>query len=457
MANVVVVGAGVAGLGLAVFAATRGHDVVVVERDSPPPATASPHEEVADWERRGVPHARQGHALLGLGIGVLRDECPETIEALTARGAVPVSLDTGGDDLGLLSRRPVFEAGLHRRATADRRITLVRDRVTGLVAAPPHSGPVHVRGVRLLAGGELTGDLVVDATGRRSSSAVWLTRIGARAPLETAQACGFSYVAQEFALEEGRSFPALRAPVVHELDYATVLAFPGDNGRFHLSTTVAAKDPLRTRLLDREVYLRFLASVEPLADWLEGASPVGTPFPMAGLENRYRCLVDADGPLVTGFVHVGDACLQTNPTFGRGVSLGLAHAREIAKQIGRGDQSPRTWAAEAAARTDDCLGGWFEQQVATDTARLAELADPGRRSDSMAAKVLTALAVLREEDESVRTAAERVYHMLLTPRQLMSDRSVARRVLAFVREHPDVERDHVGPNRQDFERLVAAG
>ncbi|MFJ3221935.1 FAD-dependent oxidoreductase [Streptomyces sp. NPDC086783] len=452
MADIVVLGAGVAGLGLAAFAARRGHRVTLVERDGPPPEGGA-HAEVAGWERRGVPHARQGHALLGLGIGVLREECPEVLADLTGRGAVPVTLETGNGDLGLLCRRLVFEAALRRRAAADAAVTLLRDRATGLLCAGAPDGVPHVDGVRLAETGEVTADVVLDATGRRSAAAAWLTAIGGAPPRERAQACGFSYIAQEFALREGGRFPSLRAPVVHELDFATVLAFPGDNGRFHLSTTVSSHDPARRRLLDRAVYLRFLASVAPVRDWLDGATPVGDPLPMAGLENRYRSLTADGAPLVTGYALVGDACAQTNPTFGRGVSLGLAHARTVADQLGRLGQEPAAWALETHASTDRCLGQWFEQQVATDAARLAELAG-GSHDDSLTSRVLTALAVLREDDEHVRVAAERVYHMLLTPAELMRDRKVARRVLAFVREHPDLSRDRVGPSRQDFERLL---
>ncbi|MFR9800278.1 NAD(P)/FAD-dependent oxidoreductase [Streptomyces sp. MS06] len=452
MADVVVLGAGVAGLGLAAFAARRGHRVTLVERDGPPPEGGA-HTEVADWERRGVPHARQGHALLGLGIGVLRAECPDVLAELTGRGAVAVPLETGGDDLGLLSRRLVFEAALRRRAAAEPSVTLLHDRVTGLLSTQAPHGVPRVRGVRLAEGGDLAADAVLDATGRRSAVAARLTAIGGAPPRETVQSCGFSYIAQEFALGAGGRFPSLRAPVVHELDFATVLAFPGDNGRFHLSTTVSSHDPARTRLLELPVYLRFLASVAPVRDWLDGATPVGGPMPMAGLENRRRSLVADGAPLVTGYALVGDACAQTNPTFGRGVSLALAHARAIADRLDRLDQDPAHWAVETHEATEECLGLWFEQQVATDAARLAELAG-GAHDDSPTARVLTALAVLREEDAHVRVAAERVYHMLLTPAELMRDRKVARRVLAFLREHPDLRRDHVGPSRQDFERLV---
>ncbi|MYS39170.1 flavin-dependent dehydrogenase [Streptomyces sp. KhCrAH-43] len=452
MADIVVLGAGVAGLGLAAFAARRGHRVTLVERDGPPPEGGA-DAEVADWERRGVPHARQGHALLGLGISVLRQECPGVLDELTGRGAVAVPLETGGDDLGLLSRRLVFEAALRRRALAGPGVTLLRDRATGLLAAGAPHGCPHVHGVRLAEGGDLAADVVLDATGRRSAVAAWLTALGGAPPRETVQSCGFSYIAQEFALDPGGRFPSLRAPVVHELDFATVLAFPGDNGRFHLSTTVSSHDPLRTRLLDRPVYLRFLASVDGARDWLDRATPVREPMPMAGLENRRRSLVADGAPLVTGYALVGDACVQTNPTFGRGVSLALAHARAVADRLDRLDQDPHRWAVETHEATEECLGLWFEQQVATDAARLAELAGGGH-DDSLAARVLTALAVLREEDEQVRVAAERVYHMLLTPAALMTDRKVARRVLAFLREHPDLRREHVGPNRRDFERLV---
>ena len=453
MASVVVIGAGIAGLGIAAFASRRGHTVTIIERDAAPLEGASPDEEVSDWQRPGVPHARQGHAMLGLGISVLRQEYRPVIDDLVARGAVLVDLDTGGDDLGLLVRRLVFEATLRRRVEADSRVIILQARVVGLVAEVGADGVPHVLGVRLDDGSEMSGDIVLDASGRRSPSATWLSGIGAQAPREIAQACGFSYIAQEFALNPGCSFPSLRAPIVHELDYATVLAFPGDNGRFHLSTTISAKDPLRRRLLEPRIYARFLASVEPVRKWLEVASPVSAPLPMAGLENRRRSLAGPGGPIVTGFAYVGDACVQTNPTFGRGVSLALAHARTLADALDRIDQDPRTWTMDMIKRTEDCLGLWFEHQLATDAARLDELTN-GTRSHSVAARIVTAMAVLREQDEHVRRVADRVYHMLLTPQQMMADRAVSRQVLAFIREHPDVERSHVGPTRADFERLA---
>jgi hypothetical protein len=48
---------------------------------------------------------------------------------------------------------------------------------------------------------------------------------------------------------------------------------------------------------------------------------------MAGIEDRYRCLVVDGDPVVTGFVTVGDSWACTNPSVGRGASCALLHAR----------------------------------------------------------------------------------------------------------------------------------
>jgi 2-polyprenyl-6-methoxyphenol hydroxylase-like FAD-dependent oxidoreductase len=449
---IVVIGAGLVGLAFAVFAAARGHEVVVVEPDEGPPATGGANAQVVGWNRPGVPHARQGHALLGLGIGVLREESPGVLDSAVAAGAVPVPLDTGRDDLGLLSRRLVLEAALRARAGSEPRVTILRDRVRGLRTAP---GPVpHVGGVCLESGSELVGDLVVDASGRRARAVPWLAAAGARPVPQTVQACGFTYIAHEFELGPGQDFPDLRAPAVFELDYATVLAFPGDNRRFHLSTTVSVHDPLRRRLLEPETYRRFLAAVDPVTPWLGRALPVGVPYPMAGLENRYRRLWDERGPVATGITAIGDACLQTNPTFGRGVSLGFAQARLLARRLDRQGEDPGDWAAGTAAALDALLAPWFGLQLATDSARSAELTG-GPRSESMISRLLTAMAVLRDDDEDVRRTAELSYHMLISPQQILADRRLARRLVAFLREHPDLERRHVGPDRREMERLIA--
>ena len=50
---------------------------------------------------------------------------------------------------------------------------------------------------------------------------------------------------------------------------------------------------------------------------------------MAGALDRYRRLVADGSPVVTGLAVVADAWACTNPSLGRGIALGLAHAARL--------------------------------------------------------------------------------------------------------------------------------
>ena len=61
--QIVVVGAGVAGLGTSLMLSKAGHSVTLLERDPAPPE--DPEEAWSSWERKGVPQARLAHVFLG--------------------------------------------------------------------------------------------------------------------------------------------------------------------------------------------------------------------------------------------------------------------------------------------------------------------------------------------------------------------------------------------------------
>ena len=76
MADIVIVGAGVVGLGTALVLAKDGHQVTVLERDpQSPPELATDAWDA--WERRGVNQFRLPHFFLARFRTVLDQELPE--------------------------------------------------------------------------------------------------------------------------------------------------------------------------------------------------------------------------------------------------------------------------------------------------------------------------------------------------------------------------------------------
>src|SRR5580765_4789544 len=115
--RVVVIGAGVGGLGSALALSRQGHDVTVLERDRTP----MPHnpDEAFEWDRRGAPQVRHSHALLARLRNLLRDRYPDVLASLLEAGATELPFVEGDDDLVLLAcRRTTFEWVLRRTVLA---------------------------------------------------------------------------------------------------------------------------------------------------------------------------------------------------------------------------------------------------------------------------------------------------------------------------------------------------
>src|SRR4051794_35168720 len=83
--DIVVVGAGVAGLGTSLHLGLAGHHVTLLERDPAPPEDLE--EAWESWERRGVPQSRLAHVFLGRMRNAIRDEHPALYADLLAAGA----------------------------------------------------------------------------------------------------------------------------------------------------------------------------------------------------------------------------------------------------------------------------------------------------------------------------------------------------------------------------------
>jgi 2-polyprenyl-6-methoxyphenol hydroxylase-like FAD-dependent oxidoreductase len=461
MAEVVVTGAGVIGLTTALLLARRGHEVVVLDRDGPPP-DGTPDDDAQRWDRPGVPHAAHAHGFLARCTRVLREEAPDVLDTLTARGAtiVPVAFGPGfEDDAALLSRRLVFEATLRRAAEAERGIELrTHVDVRGLVADQP--GPrLRIRGVRVGDGEVVPADLVVDAGGRRSQAPRWLTTIGADPPSEVRHPCDVVYVTRTYRVRADRRPPGPPRPMLLWLPYGTLLFFGGDNGTFALGGALSRHDPYARRLTDGDVFERVVEAVPPLAAWLDVGEPITDVQIMAGLANRRRSLVVNGTPVVDGLLLVGDASIYTNAFFGQGISLGLWQAQHVAAVDHRIGDPGDGLVTEVEAWTDRVLGPRFNFQAEVDERRTTAWLDGIRGSplpepEGLQRKVAALFALGGEGDEVADAAAARIMHLLAEADTELAEPGLAATVTAYLEAAPRLGGGPGPLPREDFEALV---
>src|SRR3954451_19390146 len=93
MARILVLGAGLAGLGTALLLTRDRHEVIVVERDpAGPPRPADTDTAWNEWQRRGVNQFRLPHFMRPRGWQQVREQLPEVGGALRAAGACQLNL-----------------------------------------------------------------------------------------------------------------------------------------------------------------------------------------------------------------------------------------------------------------------------------------------------------------------------------------------------------------------------
>jgi flavin-dependent dehydrogenase len=462
--RVLIAGGGFAGLAAALFLARRGHVVTVVERDGPPP-DGTPSDDAQRWRHPGVPQAHQSHAMLGRARRVLVDEAPDLVASLVARGVheIPVVVGAGAltSEEMLLCRRLVAEAELRRFVAREANVTLLAgDAVIGLRVSSRGSVPV-VTGADLISGTSVDADLVVDASGRRSALPEWFAKAGLSAPFEEQQDCGFFYLTRYYSMKPGAELPVSKIPASVALDYATVFALGADNDTFSLTVTLSVNDPYRRALREPTCFEAFLRSVAHSEPWIRVGVPISNITTMSRIENRRRRITTNDGPIVGGIVAIGDAALHTNPTLGRGISMGLMHAQHLAEVAHGASDDPVGFVAAFAEWTDGHLGVWYDTQVAADANALDRLAAGvlGRRlelPDMPAARFAAAAFLCASQDEIVGVAVAKMAHLFAPPAEAFGDPLVASRINAFIDSGASLDRPPDVPNRKSFEALATA-
>jgi 2-polyprenyl-6-methoxyphenol hydroxylase-like FAD-dependent oxidoreductase len=493
--HVIVIGGSVAGLGVALALSSRGHRVTVLEADATP-LPPSHTDAFAHWDRRGSPQVRHSHALLARLRNLIRDHAPDLLEKLLACGAEELrftdrvrqlfadpALEPGDEDIVFLAcRRTTFEWVLRRHVIDTGRVDY-RDgvEVTHLEAEAGDGIP-RVTGVRARRRGEpetlLRGDLVVDASGRRSALRRWLPGIGTPPVREVSSPCGIFYTSRFYRLLDGAEPPALDGGIVGvDLGYLKVGVFAGDSRVFSITLAASPTDADMRRVLKEPAFEAAVAALPVTAEWTSPAvaTPVSSVHGMANLNNTRRWLVEDGVPLADGFVAVGDSLLHTNPIVGRGCSLAWTAAFALADCLDAHGDDLRALALAYDERVSREIVPWYQMQVAQDADSIAVAEaqqrgeDPFRvvRADGTNDPKAFMRSLLKEgllpaltEDLVLLRIFMRAMNLLDRPADLTKNPHVMQSLLAsYARRHERETPERLrGPTREAMvERLVAAG
>ncbi|MEV6972754.1 tryptophan 7-halogenase [Kitasatospora sp. NPDC093806] len=475
MTRTLIVGGSVAGLAAALAFAELGHDVTVLERDT---AEAPDTVDLAhrDWQRPTVPQLHQSHAFGSLGTNLLRDRLPAVHQALVTAGAREIELGramppTLADrtphpadaELRMLgSRRSTFELILRQEALRRPGIAFRRgETVRGLTVA--ERGPARVTGVVTKDGRTLAADLVIDASGRRSQGHEWLREHGLAEPEQVAHGADITYYTRYYrALSPRPAGPLNRGFGAGGLwDHYTGVLFLGDNETFTLSFGVLPDDTELKALRVEEAFTAAARITPLLAPWVspEAAEPISPVYPMGGLDNSLR-LYGPDVQPVPGFLPVADAVCTTNPAYGRGVSLALAHVLGLADLVREHPEPDAEQAALAAGLAGRTFRPWFEDAVRNDAgrARLWRATVAGRQLPPLPPDVITfgTVAEAAATDEVVWRRLVRSMMSLDHPAGVYEDEEIRLRVKQAAAAAPP---PFPGPSRSTLVDVVrrAAG
>jgi 2-polyprenyl-6-methoxyphenol hydroxylase-like FAD-dependent oxidoreductase len=460
MADVLVIGAGVAGLGTALALSRDGHAVTVLERDATP--MPSQVDDAFWWDRRGAPQVRHSHMFLARLRNLLRDGYPDVREALLEAGATeltiaemtPDGMDPtpmpGDEDLAMLAcRRTTFEWVLRTKVLEQDHVTF-RD---GIVVEGLLTDGGRVVGVRTADGEELRADVVVAANGRRSEFPRWVREAGLGEIEEVTEDTGIVYWSRFYKLLPGAVEPKQEGPIGGDLGYMKFAVFPGDNDTFSITLATNNEDEVFRGLGKEDLFDQVVQHLVPTAPWVDPAvaEPITGVHPMAKLLNRVRHVVKEGTPIAPGLHAVGDAAVCTNPLYGRGCSLAFVHADLLRDALRTHPDDPVAQAMALHEGTERELLPWYVASVVADARNRRIATGESKPEDELFGTILKDVMPAMRTDPVLFRAFIRMFNLLAAPESLMSDPELIGRVMDLYQRKDEFEQpDPLGPTRDEM-------
>lgn len=427
--EVLVLGAGPAGLLTGAALAERGHVVTAVDRDPGPAADGT-------WRRRGVMQFEHAHGFRPQVADVLARRWPAASTAWTDAGAEPMEVEIPGGrtvTIGSRSRRSVLERALRSAAADTSGLSLRLGHVDGLLVEDRRViGAVVDRE-------PLTADLVVDASGRSS-------RIDRSTDPELEGLCGLAYVDRTYQLLPG----AEPGPMNNLLgafsgyDGYQVLLFLHEAGHFSvLFVCPTADDALKPLRIDA-VFEAACRAVPALALWTdpERARPTSPVMVGGALRNVYR-----PQRRLAGLVSVGDAVATTTPTRGRGIAMAFTQIDNLLRLLEDGAE-PASLADPFGAWCDEQVRPWVEDHIAIDTDAVARW--QGAELDLARPLTTERICEAAQADPRINEYADPYFSMTALPRCLTPAEPWARAVYETGWRAPYAD----GPSRDELVAVI---
>lgn len=403
--HVAIVGAGIGGLMSALALNRHGIEASLFERDPAPKDNIEP-ENSGDWLRKGVPQSLHPHFFMGRLRVLLEENYPKLVAQLFAAGADEsrlqdyvypalahrISANQGDSQLSTINcRRTTFEMTVRRYVESLSGITIHNQaKIVGLETAP--GNPIEVTGVRIDTGGEirrLDADAVIDTSGRFSKLIQSLKDAGA-AIQEEQRNSGIWYFTRHYRIKPGQSFPDVFGLPGAQFEDFTVGALPADNRYFTVTFQVYRKDKeLAAALRNPNHFHSVCEATNQVAPWVDPAraEPTSNVYGFGQMDSFWRKTVVNDQPTVLNYFCVGDACLRSNPKYGRGCTWSTL-AAHILSDLLAADATP----SERVSRYEKALEDTFRQdwQTMREIDRSAERAFEvamGKRAPSLSERV----------------------------------------------------------------------
>ena len=428
--HAVVLGGSLAGMLAARVLADAFSQVTIVERDRYPEGPRS---------RRGVPQGYHLHVLLMRGLAILKALFPGIREDLVAHGAIPI--DTGSDLKWLTPEGwgPRFPSGLQKlafsrelldwavlRSLTNRSNVQLREawEARGLISTAG-----RVTGVLLHDGKrdeELSADLVVDATGRRSRLPAWMKDSGFDAPRQTVVNAflGYSSRIYERPAGEDRGWKAAYIQATPPRSNRAGVLFPIEGDRWCCTLGGGNKEyPPQ----DEAGFLEFARSLRSSAvyDVISTARPLSQIYTYRATENRLRHFHELEQP-PDGLVAFGDSVCAFNPVYGQGMTVAALGAVALSKCLQEGTAAlPRRFYRELSGIV---RAPWM---LATSEDCRYTLSQGGRLTTGMRAmqRYVDRVVAVSCRDLTVRRRWLEVFHMLRPPTALFRPGVVGRVLL----------------------------